>query len=58
MITDDTIITFGKYKGKTVEALLYDEAYLEWLLEQDWLDPDLKYYLITGMNRPVICLIE
>jgi len=34
-----SILTFGKYKWWDVEDI--PDNYLEWLLEQDWLNPDL-----------------
>ncbi len=30
------IVPFGKHKGKSVEALLTDREYLDWLLSQGW----------------------
>lgn len=30
------IVPFGKHKGKSVEALLDDREYLDWLLQQGW----------------------
>lgn len=32
----NNIVPFGKHKGKTVEELLRDKEYLQWLLAQDW----------------------
>lgn len=32
----DEMVSFGKYKGKSVEALLDDRPYLDWLLSQSW----------------------
>ncbi len=33
---NNKIVPFGKYKGKSVEALLDDRPYLDWLLSQSW----------------------
>lgn len=30
------MVPFGKYKGKTIDALAQDMGYIEWILEQDW----------------------
>lgn len=30
------IVPFGKYKGQPIEVLSHDEAYVDWLLAQDW----------------------
>ena len=38
-------IPFGKYKGKSLEALSSDLSYVQWMLEQDWVGqkyPDLQ----------------
>jgi uncharacterized protein (DUF3820 family) len=32
----DKIVPFGKHKGRSVEALLDDRPYLDWLLSQSW----------------------
>ena len=33
----NTIIPFGKYKGRPVEEVVVDDpGYLEWLSDQDW----------------------
>ena len=32
----DTIVPFGKYKGKPVEDLIKDTSYLQWLILQPW----------------------
>lgn len=31
-----TLVPFGKYKGKPVERLLQDESYAKWLAGEDW----------------------
>jgi uncharacterized protein (DUF3820 family) len=30
------LVPFGKHKGKSVEALLNDREYVDWLLSQGW----------------------
>jgi hypothetical protein len=35
-MSDDKIVTFGKYKGQPVEALAADRQYFEWLSGQAW----------------------
>lgn len=32
----DELVTFGKYKGKSVSAMLADKSYCEWLMLQPW----------------------
>lgn len=36
-------ITFGKYKGQTLERMLRDRKYCEWLLQQDWFKQQYGY---------------
>jgi uncharacterized protein (DUF3820 family) len=37
MSSNNTIVPFGKYKGRSVEELLVDDpSYLQWLSSQDW----------------------
>lgn len=31
-----SIVPFGKYKGQSVEAMIADGSYCEWLLAQPW----------------------
>ncbi len=43
-------IPFGKYKGKTIEALASDLSYVQWILDQAWVAqkyPDLHDALTT-----------
>lgn len=37
---DDPIIPFGKHKGLHCSDI--DVSYLDWLIGQDWLRPELK----------------
>lgn len=37
---DDTVMPFGKHKGEELQDI--PVAYLDWLIGQDWLKPDLK----------------
>lgn len=41
-LSEDSI-TFGKYKGFTVNKLLRDRKYCEWLLKQDWFEKQYEY---------------
>jgi len=36
-------ITFGKYKGTSLERVLRDRKYCEWLLEQDWFQNNYEW---------------
>ena len=38
--TPDPIIPFGKHVGKYASDI--DVSYLDWLIGQDWLKPDLE----------------
>lgn len=41
----ETVIRFGKYKGKTLDAIGQDKAgrdYLEWVAKQEWLFDDVR----------------
>ena len=31
-------VTFGKYKGEPVEALIDDKSYCDWLMNQSWFE--------------------
>jgi hypothetical protein len=42
MLTNESI-TFGKYKGYTLEHILKDRSYCSWLLEQDWFQNGYEY---------------
>jgi hypothetical protein len=33
---DENIITFGKFKGQTLQQILLNPSYCKWLLKQDW----------------------
>ena len=35
---DNETITFGKYKGKSLEFILKDRSYCKWLVKQDLLN--------------------
>ena len=50
MITDESIMQFGKYKGKKMKDV--PASYLIWCYEQDWIlkDPDLFTYIDTNWN--------
>lgn len=36
-------ITFGKYKGGTIQTVLKDRKYCEWLLKQDWFEEQYEF---------------
>jgi len=36
-------ITFGKYNGKTLQNVLKDRSYCEWLLKQEWFQKNYAY---------------
>lgn len=40
---NENIITFGKYKGETLEKLLLKPDYCKWLLKQDWFEKNHPY---------------
>ena len=42
MLTQD-LITYGKYKNKTINSLLKDRKYCLWLGKQEWLKKDYEY---------------
>jgi hypothetical protein len=44
-ITKQTIVRFGKYKGKKWEYALKDESYCRWLIQGDWLNQETKSFL-------------
>lgn len=41
-LTTDSI-TFGKYKGSTLQIMLKDTKYCEWILKQDWFQTSYGY---------------
>lgn len=40
---DQDSITFGKYKGLKLSAVLRDRSYCDWLLEQEWFQTNYEY---------------
>lgn len=42
MITQNSI-TFGKYKGATLDQVLRDRPYCKWLIDQDWFKSTYEY---------------
>jgi uncharacterized protein (DUF3820 family) len=44
-ITKQTIVRFGKYKGKKFSDLLRDESYCRWLIKGEWLNQETKSFL-------------
>lgn len=52
----EEMIPFGKYKGKSVEAILDDRSYVEWLLAQSWFKErhaNLYTIVINNGQEPV-----
>jgi hypothetical protein len=42
-VLNEDSITFGKYKDLTLNEMLRDRKYCEWLLEQDWFPKQYEY---------------
>lgn len=42
MLTQE-LLTFGKYKGFTVESVLKDRKYCEWLVKQEWFEKNYEF---------------
>ena len=40
---DINTITFGKYKGKTLEIMLKDRTYCSWILQEEWFEKNYEY---------------
>jgi uncharacterized protein (DUF3820 family) len=49
MADGETKITFGKFKGKTVEEI--PSSYLKWLAEQDFMDKPSNYNLLEEVEQ-------
>jgi hypothetical protein len=47
---DNETITFGKYKGKSLEFILKDRSYCKWLVKQDWFKNSYEY-LFNRVNE-------
>lgn len=48
-------MTFGKYKGQPVEAILQDRQYCEWILQQPWFVekfPQIHTVIINNHGEP------
>lgn len=43
-------ITFGKYKGSTLEEVLKDRDYCHWLVKQDWFQSNYEYLYNKVLN--------
>jgi uncharacterized protein (DUF3820 family) len=48
-MSGETIIPFGKHKGEMVMDI--ERPYLEWLLEQEWLNPKLEKAITEHLER-------
>jgi len=51
----NTIVPFGKHKGKPVEALAQDRQYCDWLLTKDWFrdkHPTIYQIIINNFGEP------
>lgn len=44
------LITFGKYRDKTLEEVLKDREYCKWLIKQDWFQANYEY-LYNRVNK-------
>lgn len=42
-VLDEETITFGKYKGMSLNKLLRDRKYCQWLVKQDWFCKQYEY---------------
>ena len=47
MVDELPIVTFGKYKDKSVVELLADTNYVEWLTQQAWFSKHTTIYNIV-----------
>lgn len=58
MLQQNTI-TFGKYKGSSLETIFRDRDYCKWLIEQDWFQNNYEYLYnrVKGYN-PCIYFIK
>jgi uncharacterized protein (DUF3820 family) len=53
----ETIIPFGKHKGRTIDDIAGDNdglRYLDWLRGQDWLFRDIREALDGYLDDPAI----
>lgn len=46
------VLTFGKHKGERIEDVPL--RYLDWLVDQDWLFPDVKQAVKAYLAKPNI----
>jgi len=46
--TPDPIIPFGKHAGNYASDI--DVGYLDWLIGQDWLDPNLEKQILAHLK--------
>jgi hypothetical protein len=51
---NSNIVPFGKYKGQSIETILADPGYKDWLLAQDWFRDRFAnlYQVIINYNQP------
>lgn len=54
-ITLDTIVPFGKYRGKTYGEMTKDAHYCRWLLNGLWLKGTSRDFLEEYFKVPKIC---
>jgi hypothetical protein len=53
-ISEQSIVPFGKYKGKNYGELIKDRKYCKWLLKSDWLKGALREFL-EDATRCILC---
>jgi len=56
-ITLETIVPFGKYKGKTYGQMVQNKTYCNWLLGSPWLKGPSREFLEEYFQRPKVCLL-
>jgi len=53
-ISDQSIVPFGKYKGKIYAEMIKDKEYCKWLLKGTWLKGQTREFL-EGCLRCNMC---
>ena len=59
-LTEQSIVPFGKYRGKSYGQMLKDVEYCKWLLNGAWLKGTTREYLEDCLNYsiPKKCKIQ
>jgi hypothetical protein len=54
-MSSEILVPFGKYKDKTVDLLLSDKQYMEWLNQQPWFKEKYItiYNIVSGIQEPI-----